>query len=941
MATPARQLLFAVPLGLQAVGSFERIQDFLQLEDRPILAATSSSDEPEKTHVLQEKLLVLSSKLSCQGSRHALASHGKNAAFGWQAAPTINVSLQDICFTQGSFTAITGPIGCGKSTLLKGLLSETASARNISPGFPEDIAYCGQTPWIYDGTIRGNIVGESELDAPWYNDVIRSCELDFDLSRMPEGDATVVGSRGQKLSGGQRQRISIARALYAKKRNAIFDDVTNALDPRTLRAVAENVFGKDGVLRCKGTAVVFATHAGETSDPLLLQVADQIMFMNRDGEIVDCGTYEELSKRHQIGEHYKLHRPLPLAEPELQIGKEFSPGEYQTQLHTRIDDLRRQRGDWGSYIFYISSMGWLNFSLFVLGAILYVVFYALFQVWVTLWAEDTNGRHGLGYWLGLYATWTVLIALAILCTPLFFFTYLLPKSSEKLHSELLAAVMRAPFLFISRIETGSLVNRCAHTAFFKESTLAADEFERFSQDIRLCDWQLPLTIVLTLFEFLGCLASIGIAVAAVKYIAIGIPVLGAVLYFLQQFYLRTSRQLRLLEIELKAPVVSLFLDTIQGLTTIRAFGWSSAYVRKGFILLDESQKPLYLLFCVQRWLLLVLSLIVVALEVLIMGLAIVLRSSISPGLVGLAIIQVTALTEVMSDLLVQWTEMETSLGAVTRIFRFTKETPRESRLGETTTLLDEWLSSSSVTFENVSASYEPQAQGKLALDDISLFVKPGEHVGVCGRTGSGKSSLIAALLRLLPCHQGVILIDGVDIFTLDPELVRSKLNLVTQEPFLFEGTVRENAGPWEDVVSDQAIIQALERVDLWGKITSLGGLGAPLNEDSLSHGQRQLFCLVRALLRERSILILDEPTGHIDPTTNAIIQGVIREEFRDRTVIMIAHSLQSLADFDRVFVLDSGRLVEAGAPRDLLNDEGSAFRALYYAIQGETKIEET
>ena len=142
------------------------------------------------------------------------------------------------------------------------------------------------------------------------------------------------------------------------------------------------------------------------------------MLMNRDGEIVDCGTYEEVSKRHPIGEHNKALEPLTSAEPELQIGEEVSLGEYQTQLHTRIDDLRRQRGDWGSYVFYISSMGWLNFSLFVFGAILYVVFYALFQVWVTWWAEDTTGRHGLGYWLGLYATWAVLITLALLCTPL-------------------------------------------------------------------------------------------------------------------------------------------------------------------------------------------------------------------------------------------------------------------------------------------------------------------------------------------------------------------------------------------------------------------------------------------------------------------------------------------------------------------------------------------
>jgi ATP-binding cassette subfamily C (CFTR/MRP) protein 1 len=157
---------------------------------------------------------------------------------------------------------------------------------------------------------------------------------------------------------------------------------------------------------------------------------------------------------------------------------------------------------------------------------------------------------------------------------------------------------------------------------------------------------------------------------------------------------------------LKAPIVSLFLDTIQGLTTIRAFGWSQAYVRKSFSLLDSSQKPYYLLFCVQRWLLLVLALIVAALEILVIGLAIALRIRVSAGLVGLAIIQVTTLTQTMSDLLMQWTEMETSLGAVTRISRFTHETPRENHLGERRAAIDEWPSGGSITFENVSATYE-------------------------------------------------------------------------------------------------------------------------------------------------------------------------------------------------------------------------------------------
>uniref|UniRef100_A0A093UWR8 Multidrug resistance-associated protein 1 n=1 Tax=Talaromyces marneffei PM1 TaxID=1077442 RepID=A0A093UWR8_TALMA len=818
MNTPARRLLFAIPFGLQAVGSFDRIQNFLQDEQNSPFQSRSNGQGDIR---FQEKKSEENSK-----------SNLNAAANQYQYTPPI-FSLQDIRLPRGSFTVITGPIGCGKSTFLKCLLSETAFVQGTAPTSPENIAYCNQTPWIHDGTIRDNIVGESKFDLSWYKHVIRSCELELDLGRITGGDSSMVGSRGLRLSGGQRQRISIARALYAKKDIAIFDDVTSALDARTLRAVSNRVFGKDGVLRSKGTTVVLATHAVQ-----LLQSADQVMLMNKIGEIIDCGPYEILSQRQLLGERQEsvlesdeLMRPM----------EEVNLGEYQTQLDTRISDMRRQRGSMGSF----------NFALFLLGAIIYVVFYAFFQIWITWWAEDTAGRHTLGYWLGLYATWGVLITLALLFTPLFFFYYMVPKSSEKLHSELLAAALR------------------------------------FSQDIRLSDWQLPVTIVLTLFEFLGCIASVGIAVSSVKYVAIGIPLLGSVLYFLQRFYLRTSRQLRLLEIESKAPL-----------------------------------KPFYLLFSVQRWLLLVLSLVVAALEVLVMGIAIPLRTSVNAGLVGLAIVQVMTLSELMNDLIAQWTEMEACLGAVTRISRFIKETPREGRTDETSSLFDEWPSSGAVTLVNVSASYEPQ--GNQALSDISLSIKPGEHVGICGRTGS----------------QGHILIDGVDISTLDPNLVRSRLNLITQEPFLYEGSVRENATPWQhDTVSDESIIDVLTRVDLWDKIKSLGGLDAPFKENLISHGQQQLFCLARALLRESNILILDEPTSQgnksIDPATDATIQRIIREDFQNRTVIMIAHRLQSLVDFDRVFVLDSGHLVEDGPPMTLLKDESSAFAALYCASGGQ------
>ncbi|RYP57871.1 hypothetical protein DL769_009228 [Monosporascus sp. CRB-8-3] len=819
-------------VGYGLLGGFFCVSILNALSEIPDLTTTAASSSNDSN-------VSLTREKSAERDR-IFPVHDPQQPRGHDGAGNGLFAAPALCFTPNSLIAITGPVGCGKSTVLRGLLSSD-EAQESCPFPSKDIAYCSQTPWIYEGTIRDNIVGQSELDHPWYQSVIRGCELDADMGRTPEGDAAEVGSRGSRLSGGQRQRIALARALYSNKARMIFDDVTSALDGNTLSATADKVFGRNGILRSKGTSVVLATHAVQ-----ILQLADQVLLMDKDGKFIDSGTYEQLAERHQSFAQRQSPDSKPSTEAETPVqGKdvEATLGEYQTRLQTRVDDLRRQKGDWRSYAFYLGSMGWLNFIIFALGAVFYVVFNAIFSIWLIWWAGDTNGRHGLGYWLGLYATWAMLVMLGLLFTPIFFFTKLASRASKAMHTKLLAAAMRAPVSTISSTEDiSSLVNR----------------------------------------------------------------------------------------IEMKAPIVSSFLDTIQGITTIHAFGWSQAYLQKSFSLLDSSQKPYYLLFCVQRWLILVLALIVTAIEVVVIGLAIPLRTHVSAGLVGLAVVQVTTLTRGLSELVMQWTELETSLGAVSRTYRFTHETPREDHLGERTAPLpDEWPSGGSISFEDVSATYDPS----LALKNVTFAVRPGETVGICGRTGSGKSSLMAALLRLLPCHQGRILIDGVVISTMNPEIIRSKLNCVTQEPFLIDGTIRENLSPWGDQVSDNDMFQALKQVDLWSKVVSLGGLDALLEDNSLSHGQRQLFCLARALLRKSSVLILDEPTGHIDPVTDATIQRVIREGFPGRTIIMIAHRLQSLVEFDTVVVLESGCLIEIGPPKALLGDSSSSFSALYHASE--------
>ncbi|KAM0230001.1 hypothetical protein ACHAPO_009553 [Fusarium lateritium] len=405
---PAMQLLLAIPIGAQAIGCYGRIQTFLQTPEDPVpsTARTSSSDVTGPS-VTQKKVVEPESSVALEPIK--------------QPCEKIEVhrdlrDLPPIRFMPNGIIAITGPSGCGKSTILRKLLASESQESGSSPS--GDIAYCSQAPWIFEGTVRDNILGQSGVDNSWYQSVLHSCELRVDLDSMPNGDSTEVGSGGSKLSGGQKQRIAIARALYSKKKRAILDDVTSALDGHTMSSLITNLFSENGVVRSQGMSVVVATHSVQ-----ILRLANQVLLMNHNGQVIDSGSYEELVTRQEyFAKHQTAHSSHPSSSeeelPAIVRELETSREEYEARLQTKVDDLRRKEGDWKSFTYYLGAMGWLSFIVFVAGMAIYLVLNAIFGVWLVWWGEDTDGNRGLGYWLGLYATWAVLITLGMLVTPM-------------------------------------------------------------------------------------------------------------------------------------------------------------------------------------------------------------------------------------------------------------------------------------------------------------------------------------------------------------------------------------------------------------------------------------------------------------------------------------------------------------------------------------------
>jgi ABC-type multidrug transport system fused ATPase/permease subunit len=407
-------------------------------------------------------------------------------------------------------------------------------------------------------------------------------------------------------------------------------------------------------------------------------------------------------------------------------------------------------------------------------------------------------------------------------------------------------------------------------------------------------------------------------------------------YYLQKFYLRTSRQLRFLDLDVTAPLYNHFIETIDGAATIQAFGWESAFSTKGLMLLDEAQKPYYTLSIIQIWLRVVLGVFVVLVTVLLITFCVAVPSSTSGGAIALAFTHVLSLGRMLTALVISWTAIETSLGSIARLRSFETQTPREEDPEHPQPVEAAWPSEGRLEFNSITASYNKSDGTSLqALEKVNISVQPGQKIGICGRTGSGKSSLLLTLFRLLDLDSGSIVLDGVDIAKVPHDLLRTRLIAVPQEPMTFPGTLRANLSPTNNEVPlkelDEQLIDCLRKVELWESISTQGGLDSTVADLGLSQGQKQLVCLARALARKNTtkVLVLDEAMSAVDQQTEALMVKLLEEEFASHTIISVVHRLNTIRKYDTVVLLDRGVVAEVGSPNELLEKKGGRFRELW------------
>ncbi|KAK1623308.1 ABC multidrug transporter [Colletotrichum phormii] len=916
---PLNELFAHLPNIFASIACFGRIQSFLLSPETSAksevrstsgkLDSTSSVSESQSgSSVCQESekqpTAIVTSILDPLANGNAFEI--RNAKFGWKADADPALADLTLDIPLGKLTMIVGPVASGKSTLLKAILGETLVAEGTIGRSSDSIAFCDQIPWLTNETLRRNVTGFSHFEASWYSTVIRACALEEDIVTFPDGDQVMVGSKGITLSGGQKQRVAIARAVYSRRDCILFDDVFSGLDFETQTRVFNNLFGISGLLRQRNVTALFVTHAVHT-----LPQADYIVTLDQTGTIASRGTFEELNK--QPGYISKLG--LITKEDAIQRdaaqdnGKSaFQPQQKDTATDSSVDEETQRLGDRSIYKYYFQATGLRSVIVFLILQIIWAFLTKFPEIWLSWWGEanDLHPNHETGKYMGVYTVLQVLslVALAAVCRHVVL--GMAVTSGITLHWILLEKALRAPLSFFATTNTGSIVNR-------------------FSQDIQLIDAELPIALLNVAANGLICIAQALMIIPASYQLIAVFPFLGGVLWIIQRFYLRTSRQLRFLELDAKAPMYSQFLETLSGLSTIRAFGWQKDLTTLMRDRLDISQRPMYLLYGIQRWLTLVLDLTVAALAIVLISVAVALRGRVGAGFAGVALYNIMGLSSAMKAAITTWTLLETSIGAVARVKTFAEQTPGESQAEEPQTPPESWPGSGAISLHNVTASYGEGMDN--VLSKVSLTVLPGQKVGICGRSGSGKSSLLLTLLHLIDCSEGQIIIDGVDIATMPREVLRQRLNALPQEPPFFSGSIRLNCDP-EGTTLDETITEALRAVGLWGLIEEKGGLDADFTDDLFSHGQKQVFCLARGILRPSKIVVMDEATSSVDVDTEKQMMNVIRERFADATIISVSHRLDTVLDFDKIVILDKGVIVEEGCPAELLG-RASLFRTLY------------
>lgn len=1014
LRTPLDQFADMLSFVIQSKVSLERIESFL--------------DEAETTKYKQ---------LALPKDKDSPDVGFQNASFSWSMGGANDFKLRDlnVSFKKHKLNVIIGPTGSGKSSLLHALLGEMsllegkvflpgAAPRDdlivdAQTGLTESVAYCSQTAWLLNGTVRENILFASPYDEKRYTDTIEACGLKRDFEILAAGDKTEIGEKGITLSGGQKQRVSLARALYSNAAYVLLDDCLSAVDSHTAVHIYEKCI--TGVLMKNRTCILVSHNIS-----LTIKEASYVIVME-NGRVKTQGDVETLLKENVFDEETtasvvqsRTTSSANLAE----LNEVDTPSNHAHLLNSTIgaiaSDMNADQLDcepnedgakidasgklieeetksdgsvsWAVYKTYIDLFG--NKYLMIMLGIVFV-FTQLINVyqsyWLRLWSMIENERNDVAatvisnIQLKVYGksdfAWSNIVSIAKSIDwnkPIFKTQYNDFDVSEftALHSTMyylviysLIGLLFSAFgsLRVILVYYGGLgVSRKifeilllkvlrAETRFF-DSTPIGRIMNRFSKDIEGIDQELAPYAEAFVVSFIGCVSIIVlITFITPLFLVFGVFV-SIMFYYVGVLYLELSRELKRFESVTRSPINQHFTETLTGVTTIRAYGDERRFIIQNLKKIDDNNRPFFFVWVNNRWMSFRAQVIGSLIVAMSSALSVLSARHIDAGLAGISLSFAASFANSALWLLRCYADVEININAVERVQEYITDVKEEDATSTENDPPASWPESGEISVEDLALRYAPNLP--LVIKGISFHVKAGEKVGVVGRTGAGKSTIITSFFRFVKPDTGKILIDGVDIGKIGLDSLRRGLAIIPQEPTLFTGTLRSNLDMFNES-KDIEIYESLRRVGLisrdeYSNLKILLESGQSLdsymarnenseenankftnleaevseNGENLSQGERQLVCLARSLLKHPKILLLDEATASIDYETDAMIQNTIREEFSSSTILTIAHRLKTIIDYDKILVLDHGNVKEYDHPYTLITDETSQFRSM-------------
>ncbi|NWZ61539.1 MRP1 protein, partial [Acrocephalus arundinaceus] len=901
-------LPFSINAAVQAKVSLNRLAAFLNLEE-----LNPESSSRNTSGCVQASITI------------------SNGTFCWSKETSPCLRSIELSVPQGSLLAVVGQVGAGKSSLLAAVLGEL-QATDGHVTMKDTAAYVPQQAWVLNASVEDNILFGKEMDETWFSRVTEACALQPDLETFPAGQKSEIGEKGINLSGGQKQRVSLARAVYQEASIYLLDDPLSAVDAHVGQHIFEHVLGPKGLLKDKTRVLV--THTIN-----ILPQVDNIVFLV-DGMISETGSYQELLQRNgTFAEFLRSHitaEEKPVAgfpgnpgalesfflglgdSVKSAVGKETIPvsqdcssaaatrgglTKAETTLHGRVSA--------GVYGAYLKATGRALCVYMVLSFTGQQAMAFSRGYWLSLWTDDPvlNGtQQHTQLRFGVFGALGVVQALGrFACIAAVLLGGVL--ASHQLFLQLLSNVMRSPMLFFEQTPIGHLLNR-------------------FSKDMDAVDSVIPDKLKSVLGFLFNLLEIYLVIVVATPWAAMAIVPLTVLYAAFQHFYVTTSCQLRRMEAASRSPIYSHISETFQGSSVIRAHKDQQRFISKSNFLVDENQRICFPGAVADRWLATNLEFLGNGIVLFAALFAAMGKTQLSPGTAGFSLSYALQITGVLNWMVRSWTEIENNIVSVERVREYLR-TPKEAPWTLNGKLQGQvWPTEGRIEFRNYSLCYRPGLE--LALRLVSVTINRHEKIGITGRTGAGKSSLAAGLLRLVEAAEGAILIDGQDIAQLGLHDLRTKITVIPQDPVLFSGSLRMNLDPLNQY-TDADIWTALE-------LTQLKNFVADLPEqleykctdqgENLSTGQKQLLCLARALLRKAKILILDEATAAVDLETDVQIQCMLRTQFRDSTVLTIAHRVNTVLDCDRILVLENGQIAEFDTPEHLIAQKGLFYRLM-------------